>query len=119
MEIQKLHEPTDDFARRIGKIIDAEIGWEDDRRVFGFKIDFEFEATHQSTGWIGFPPERVPQFLDAILTAAGVSKWNQLRGKMVFTLHQADGGTATGFIRGLEALMDARRCVFEDWWPET
>lgn len=114
MEIKVTKEPTDGFERQIGRIEKAELGWEGDRRVFGFNIGFVFPGSAQATGWIGLPPDTV-KFLDALLKAAGCSRWDSLKHKMVIVRRDQP----RGFIRGFEPLMQGEDGItFGDFWPE-
>lgn len=116
MEIKVATEPTDDYERQLGRIRKAELGWEDDRRVFGFNIDLELSGgSDQATGWIGLPPEDVPKFLSDLLRACGCSRWSALKGRLVVVRRELPDR----FIRGFETLPLGEQfgMNFSDYWP--
>lgn len=78
-------------TKKLGKIENAEIGFED-HGIFGFHIDFRYGSnTMQGTGWYSLANPYGGELLAEIMSAVGVSRWSKMVGKTV-CVHIGENG---------------------------
>lgn len=90
-----------EYEKELGRITRADLGFED-HGVFGVNINFEFGTSGQGTGWYGLNNPSGSKLLKAIMEAAGVSDWGDLKGMAVYVLRAK--GDPYGQIVGFEKL---------------
>jgi len=108
-----------EYEKELARISSAELGFED-HGIFGVNINFEFESASQGTGWYTLNNLTGGKLLSAIMQAAGVSRWEDLKGVPVYVLR--DKGNPFGQIVGFEKLpinKQGGRIIFKDVFNKT
>lgn len=103
------------YTKLLARIDRADLGIED-HGLFGFNLDFDFgDGGHQGSGWYTLNNATGGPLLAAIMKAAGVDRWEQLKGRTVYVLKASSDYNAR--VDGFEKLpMDKSggRIIFEE-----